>query len=416
MSGRFTRRRGTAPGADRRSPFLTGQVTVRLEGPTVSQALSQALGRGVPVFAIRPITDRELEVVVAASDLRGFRRALRGRRVRMRVVGRRGLPYAIYAAARRPGLWIGGLVFVGGLGWASTQVWAVRVEGTRPRLGQAVIVEARRLGLHPGVPRTAVDRRSLPSLLERRVKGLSWVGVVLDGGLVVIHAVPEGTVTTPASEQAGTLVAWHGGVVRRLILTQGTADVRVGDTVRAGQILAQGYTVQGSTLRGGEPGPIHFIAPRGIVVAEFTATGEASVPARRTERRIGQWLPTWRLSLGTHVVTQRSLPETHGRTVRFEGHPLLDVRIPLPLVGPLTATVLGVRSVDVREAEIPSRTLVPKTTRLAQARIEHETGAGARVMGETRRVWRNDGRLFVRLTDRVEVNVARPGARKGGSE
>lgn len=391
-------------------PWVGGSVTVRLEGPRVSQALSRALERGIPVYAIRPLTDQTLEVVLPAGQLQPFRHAVRGRHTRIRILGRRGAVYAAYRLARRPGLWLGAGLCAVVLLWASTQVWAVRVEGARPRLGAAVLRDAKRLGLHPGVVRGAVDRASLARALERQVKGLSWVGVDFDGGLVVIRAVPELRVPPAVTDRAEALVAWHGGTVRRVILTQGIADVKPGDEVRPGQVLAQGYSVQGSNLRSGEPGPTRYVAPRGSVWATFTATAVVSVPAQRTKRQVGGWAPVWQLSVGSRVLTQRDMSRGKGSGARLEGRTLLDLDVVLPYIGPVRATVLRVRLIETRTVAISTRVLLPQALRQAQAAVERQTGVAARVVSEKRQIQRIRDRLVLRLTDTVEANVARPDA------
>lgn len=389
---------------------------MRLEGPRVSQALSSALGRGVQVRAVRPVTDEILEIVLSPLELRPFRRAVRGTGNRVRMLRRRGAAFALYRLTRRPGLIVGAALCAIGLGWASSQVWAVRVVGAGPRLGTTVLKEAEHLGLHPGVRRGLVDRRTLSLALERRVKGLAWVGVEAEGGLVIIHAVPESHLEASPFDRADVLVASHGGRVTRVVLTQGIADVKPGDEITRGQILAQGYTVEGATLRDGEPGPPRFVAPRGRIWVKFTTQAVATVPAERTERRTGLWAPAWRLSVGTRILTEGNLAAQAASTKRLQGHPILNFHVTLPYVGTVSATVLRVRAVEVRTVPVAMRTLLPTAVRQAQVAIERKTGPTARVLHETRQIRRVRGRLVLRLADTVEVNVARPGARNGKAE
>lgn len=380
---------------------LGPRVVVWIEGVRPERALGRALARAVRVEAVRSLAPDRLEAVVGPAMLGPLRRAVRGH-ARVRVRRRQGGPYLVRTLALRPGLWLGALAFVAALGALASMVWAVRVVGVPARVGRRILTAAAVEGVRPGGWRKGVDRDAVGAALTRAVPNLSWAGLSEDGGLVVIRAVPRLS-PHPGEPGGRLLVASRAGRVVAVHIRQGDADVRVGDRLRAGQILVQGYLAEGGTLADGSPAPPRFIVPRAVVVARWRATASAAVSRRvplARSTRVG-W--AWMLSVGGRTLT--TWPAPPGRVADRR----VFVRWRIRLWGIEWMALRVERVVAVRQ---PVRRLTRRTATAialgrAERRLERSLGGEARiVLRRTRIVWRGE-RVTATIAVEAEGNVAR---------
>ncbi len=380
---------------------LRPRVVVWLEGVRPERALTRALAGAVQVESVRALSPDRLEVVVGAPMLRPLRRAVRGR-ARVRVKSRYGGPYLARSLLIRPGLWLGALMFAVVLGAAGSMVWAVRVVGVAAPVGKRIAAAAAAAGVRPGAWRKAVDRDRVAAAVASAVPTLSWAGVISDGGLVVIRAVPR--VRPRAGEAAGRLlVASRSGRVVAVHVRQGEPNVRVGDEVRAGQVLVQGYLAEGGTLADGSPAPPRFVAARAVVVARWSGTASASasrVRALRTRRSTG-W--SWMLSVHGHTLASRAAPpgRVAGRTVYARW------RIRLWGIEWMALRVERVVAVRHSVRRLTRRAATAIALGWAERRLERSLGGEARVVQRrTRVVWHGE-RVTATIEVEAEGDVAR---------
>ncbi len=384
---------------------LRPRVVVWLEGRRPERALERALARGVEVEAVRSLARGRLEVVVSPAMLTPLRRAVRGGG-RVRVRRRWGGPYLARMLAQRPGLWLGATLFAVSLALLGSLVWAVRVVGVSPRLGRQILAVAAADGVRPGAWRGALDRDAIAAAIARTLPTVSWAGVSQDGGLVVIRAVTR--LEARRGEPTGRiLVASRAGRVVAIHLRQGQVDVRVGDRVEAGQVLAEGYVTEGGTLVDGSPAPPRYVAPRAVVVARWAASAEASA-----ERRVP--LPAWRREAWAWMASVR------GRTLGVRRPPAGRIVVRRTVVGwrirlwGIEWMALRVERVVVVRDRVRLRTRSATTAialRGAEERLERTLGSEARIVARTTRLRWRGGRVTATIEVEAEGDVARPAGR-----
>lgn len=151
-------------------------------------------------------------------------------------------------------------------------VWHVEISGAGIYLGEVRSFLAER-SIGPGVPKSAVDIQALCDALLYRLPRVTWVRAEIRG--LTLHIdITQGTPspTLEASDGNGSIVAACDGVIEEIRVYSGTAAVKPGDTVRAGDVLIQGW----------ERGSNETLVPvraRGTVRARVWYSAQATAPA-----------------------------------------------------------------------------------------------------------------------------------------
>ncbi|MCL6581929.1 MAG: sporulation protein YqfD [Firmicutes bacterium] len=277
-------------------PYLSGYLRLRVTGPSPERFLNLAAARGHRLWRTRR-RGPALEVNVTVASFRRLRRLCRRARVRVRILDKRGLPFALDRLSRRPWALVGAVLGLTLLYLLSATVWVVRIEGAReldPELLREVVAN---LGLRPGMLKAFVDPEEVERGLVLAVHGVSWAAVELHGGVAVVRVVEKDPLERPeVFVPPADVVAARDGVVTSMIVLAGEPVVREGDTVREGQVLIVGrqLAVTGPTEPGAHPPGSAYtdVVARGVVKARvwYQAYAEARRHALTHEPTGRRWV------------------------------------------------------------------------------------------------------------------------------
>lgn len=226
--------------------YLVGYAWVAAQGAGLERLLNLALQRGLVVWEVRWEGRERMLFMARAADVFVLRHLARMARCRLRILSKHGLPFWWFRIRRRPAFLAGMVFFLVSLYLLGSFVWFVEVrfpQGAIRLNEQTVRAEAQKLGLAPGAWRPGLDPNFLARELLSRLPGTSWVGVRLDGTTATLEVVER--VLPEAGVHAAHLVAAKDGVVVEVLVINGEARVKPGDTVHRGQILISGLVAPG---------------------------------------------------------------------------------------------------------------------------------------------------------------------------
>ena len=227
---------------------LTGWVSFSAEGGSPARFLQAAADSGIPLWEVRRrgIT---LSACCAARHYARLRRPARRAGLRLHLTGRRGLVFKTRRLRARPGLAVGlvlALLLWHGL---SGRIWSVTVHGndTLPEAGLRQIV--REWGVYVGAPIDALDIETIRLEALRRVDGVAWLTVNLEGSVAHVELLEsDPPVDIRAADPPSNLIAARDGWILRTEIFGGEALVHPGDAVTAGTLLVSGVSIADKSL------------------------------------------------------------------------------------------------------------------------------------------------------------------------
>lgn len=373
-----------------------GYVTVCLRGAGIERVLNRAAQAGVAMVKVERVTSDAVLARMAAEDFRRLRPLLResanGPRVSASILDRHGLPFLLRKFRRRLFLALGLGLAAAVVVYLSNFVWFVQVTGNETLAVEAIKAAVEDTGLRAGIPRRSMDTRSIERQLLEQLPDLAWVQVK-NRGIKVEIQVMERDVEETSAQGAGHVYAKRDGLVTELLVLQGTAQIREGDTVRKDDLLISGmyYDRQGRR---------QFGAARGIVKARvwYQAVGEASLvrwEARKTGIRHRQYV----LTIGPF-----SIPL--GRSYPRETHQIIKRSWQLYLgsaMAPLSWTRLDYEEVEWTAEGIPASEAERTAYELAWESLARQGVERDKILEEKRTVEPLTDADGIRVTVQVEV-------------
>ena len=262
--------------------YLAGAVKIRISGAIPEKFINLCLAQHILLWGI----SRERNALYAWIRLPDFfriRDIVRISNTHVEVIRFFGMPFVVKRMKRRKLLVIGAVLFFLVLNILSAYIWFVDITGVKTISADKIRAIAFGQGLQPGVAKSAVDTKQLEKTILLSVPETAWVGVSFTGTRAVIEVV-EKTLPKAEDKRPAHIVAGKDGVVTEIIILNGQAAVKKGDTIRKGDLLIKGFAAD-NTIPATPQGPTVITIPNqliranGIVRAQvwYESYGEAHV-------------------------------------------------------------------------------------------------------------------------------------------
>ena len=211
------------------------------------------------------------------------------RGIPLRIEKHGGLPVSLFRRFRRYGLILGAVCAALLIFFSGRYVWDIRVTGNKTMTVSEVIEELNACGFGVGSPLADFHAGELENRILLQSDSLSWVSVHMDGTVAMVQVLerverPEDTPKKPAN-----LIATQDGQIESIELLRGNCMVKVGQAVRAGELLVSGiYDSQTVGVR--------YTRAAGRILARTEHTYRIEIPLEYTqkvylgEKKNGIWL------------------------------------------------------------------------------------------------------------------------------
>lgn len=224
--------------------FLKGYVIIQIEGLCTARFLKRIADAGIRIADVRKIGETTVRFGIPCKRFFALHRLRKGLPLRIRIVSRKGLPFLAQRLRRRPVLWIGAPLILIGMLLLSVRIWVIRIDETE----RVDPEEVRRLleedGICPGVRPHGPVLIYTANDLSARIRDAAWIGLDREGVMLrvrIVESLPESpkrSNTVPSD-----IVARKDGVITSITVMRGQARVKVGDRVKAGDVLISGTIV-----------------------------------------------------------------------------------------------------------------------------------------------------------------------------
>ena len=277
---------------------MKGAVRIRLTGYSPERFLNLCNFKGLEIWDIRCV-DGDYEFWMTLGDFRRVRPLVRKSKVRLKIVSRRGLPFFLKRNRKRKMWATGAACFFLLLYAMSLFIWDIEFEGNYRYTDDTLSRYLEERSVVCGMRKYLVDCPGLESELRAAFPEISWVSARVSGTRLLIH-IKENQVLSDIEkedEAPADLMARKEGVIRSMIVRSGSAQVSLGESVEAGQILVKG-TVS-ITDDSGQEVKTYDVRADGDIWAQTEYSYEEEIPIIRQVRvPTGREKSGWFLKIG----------------------------------------------------------------------------------------------------------------------
>ena len=223
--------------------WVGGLIRIRFTGADVAGVLSAVSRAGLTIFDGEILDEMNAVITVKRSEYKQINRILEASGYSVEIVERKGAYWSLKRLLKRPILTVGILILLVLNSYLPGRILFIQVEGNSGVPTRQILEVAGKCGLQFGTVRREIRSEKIKNKLLEAIPQLQWIGVNTRGCVAVI-SVKERQITQEKSTEktVSSIVAGRDGVVMACTVTQGNPVCKVGQAVKAGEVLISGYT------------------------------------------------------------------------------------------------------------------------------------------------------------------------------
>lgn len=236
--------------------FIKGYLRVRFYGGNIEKFFNLSAKNGIAVWGLCR-SQGGIECYLSVSNFKKLRVILRKSHIRAKILYKKGLPFFMAKNRKRWGVTVGLVLFFAALKLLSCFVWVIEVEGNETVPDEDIISACEEIGIKEGIFSNSIEPKIARQRLLLCIDSLSWASLVVEGSRLTVDVseTKEAEISPPCNLRAAT-----DGVIKKIDISAGECLVKVGQTVKEGDILVSGVTEKA--------GVTNFVAAAGSITAE----------------------------------------------------------------------------------------------------------------------------------------------------
>lgn len=221
--------------------YIRGYVIIFVEGYFLEKFVNICTRRQIFLWDIKKKKNSAMCMKISIKGFKMLKPIAKKTGCRVKILGKRGIPFVLYRYKRRKTFILGAALFVFLFYFMTSFVWSVEVIGNEKLTSTFILDKVSSLGVRSGVFKYSINPHEVANSLMLDVDELSWVSVVIKGTKVKIN-IAEATSKPKLVEKdvPCDIVAAKDGVVKAVFVKSGVGAVQAGDTVEKDQVLISG--------------------------------------------------------------------------------------------------------------------------------------------------------------------------------
>ncbi|MDO4268281.1 MAG: sporulation protein YqfD [Eubacteriales bacterium] len=226
---------------ERAEYFLGGYLLIRLTGFSKERFLNLCMAKRLAVSRLE-YQDGGCQFIMPVKDFRRVRPLVKKAGVRLRIMGRYGLPFFLYRNRKRKLSAAGAAVFFLILFVMSRFIWNIGLEGNYRLTDDMLLHYLDSMDIRYGMRKSLVDCDALEESIRSRYPEVVWISARVSGTRLLIRIRESNAAgEIPLKDETPRdLAADCAGRITRMIVRGGKALVGPGDEISPGDILVSG--------------------------------------------------------------------------------------------------------------------------------------------------------------------------------
>lgn len=246
------------------TPIVKTVIRLKITGANIPLLITQMSNASIAAYDMQYIDELNICLSVTSDDMKKLTELLDKYGNQYDIQSKNGLLLRISKLKKRMVLITCILILLFTTVWLPTRVFFISVEGNAGISDEFILSQAEACGIYFGAARREVRSEQIKNALLKAIPELKWAGINTYGCCAVISVLErEETPSSSLNNGIGAITAARDGVICEITAIKGTPLCKVGQAVRAGQVLISGYSDRGLVVRAGQAeGEIRAVTQR----------------------------------------------------------------------------------------------------------------------------------------------------------
>lgn len=222
--------------------YILGYVRITVEGYYIERFINFCISNKILIWNIkRQKSGGKLLLNVGINDFKKLGKIAKKTRCKIKINKKRGLPFILNRYRKRKIFALFLIIITALIIVSSNYIWNIEIQVEEGEQIDGIEQELAEAGLTIGKNKNKIQSSKVIQYIRLKRKDISWMGIELKGTNAIVKLVKAKEAPEIIDENDYTnIVASKGGIISKIVAQNGTAKVKVGDTVEKGTVLIEG--------------------------------------------------------------------------------------------------------------------------------------------------------------------------------
>lgn len=222
--------------------YFTGYVKIKVEGLFLERFINICVSKKILLMDIKREKSTIMYANVGIADYKKLKQVARKTKSKIKIQRKKGLPFTIKKYRKRKIFGILFVVILTLLIVSSNYIWNIEISGNVKITNQEILQSLEESGLKVGLSKNDIDINAVISKIRLDREDIAWIGITVKGTNAIVKIKEAAKAPEVIDENKFcNIVANKTGMITKINVQNGTANVKVGDIVEEGDILVNGY-------------------------------------------------------------------------------------------------------------------------------------------------------------------------------
>ena len=259
--------------------YILGYLRISIEGYYIERFINICKKRNITIWNLKRNKNTMLFFNVRIKEFKEVCKIVKQLNCKLKIRSKKGLPFLMYKYKKRKTFAILLIIVVFIIGLSSMYVWNVDIIEENNQELPNIRQDIEEAGIKLGTLKSKINSKEIINKIRLKRNDVAWMGIEKKGTNIIVKLVkadqkPEKVDTNEYSN----IVSDKTGVITKINAQNGTANVKVGDTINKGDILINGW------MEGKYTG-IRYVHAKGEIEAKVWYTKNKKIPYILTQTR-----------------------------------------------------------------------------------------------------------------------------------
>ncbi len=261
--------------------YIIGYLKISVEGYYIERFINICKTNNIAIWNLKRSDNTKLIVNlnVRKSDFKELCKIAKKVKCRVKIQKKKGIPFLVHKYKKRK-IFFGFLLFIIiFLIISSNFVWNIEIKIEENQEIENIEQSLDEAGLKVAKLKAQIDTKDIINKVRLQRDDIAWMGIQMKGTNAIVKIVKS--VQKPEiidENEYCNIVSDKAGIITKINAQNGTANVKVGDTVNIGEILINGW------MEGKYTG-LQYVHAKGEIEAKVWHTKNKKILYKTTERR-----------------------------------------------------------------------------------------------------------------------------------
>lgn len=222
--------------------YILGYIRVTVEGYYIERFINICISNKILIWNIkREKGGIKLFLNVGINDFKKIGQIAKKTKCKIKISKKRGLPFLLNRYKKRKIFGVFLIILIMLIMMSSNYIWNIEIQIENNEQLDGIKQELVEAGLEVGKNKNKIKTSEIIQQIRLKRKDVSWIGIELKGTNAIVKIVKAKEAPEIIKENDYTnIVAKRSGIITKIVAQNGTAKVKVGDTVQEGTVLIEG--------------------------------------------------------------------------------------------------------------------------------------------------------------------------------